>query len=320
VSEIVNVGVCTVDAIARVVDEYPPKGGLRFFDQLTVTTGGNAVNCSIALAKMGIPCDLIIKVGDDMLGRFLLQEVARYGINADGIIVDRTGTNTPFTFVCVHADGQRSFIHTMGTNATLRLEEIDLQKMKNARFCFVTGTMVMPSLDGEPTARLLEEAQSAGVTTLLDTIYTDASDKWAEMIEPALPHLDYFIPSHPEATAITGTEDPEKAAEHLRAKGCRNVVIKLGEAGAFWLDERGNRGYRPAYKVDRVVDTTGAGDCWSAGFIVGLLRSEPIERAIDLGNAAAAFCIQQPGASTGIRPLKEILEFRDTAPRATGSQ
>lgn len=318
-SDIVCIGICTVDAIGRTLNEYPPPGGLRLFDDLTITTGGNAVNCSIALAKMGLACDLVIKVGDDMLGRFVLSEAQRHNIDVSSVILDKTGATTPFTFVCVHDDGQRSFLHTMGTNATLRLDEIDMAVVHRAKFCFVTGTMVMKTFDGLQTAELLRQARTAGVKTLLDTVYVDSARNWREMIEPCLPHLDYFIPSEPEAAAITGQTDPACIADYFQQKGCRNVVIKLGPAGAFWRDANGQQGRCAAFAVPKVVDTTGAGDCWCAGLLTGLVRGEPLAQAVDLGNATASFSIQAVGASTGIRPLAEILEFRRTAPRAASA-
>jgi sugar/nucleoside kinase (ribokinase family) len=314
-SEIVCVGICTVDAIGRIIDEYPPPGGLRLFDHLTIATGGNAVNCSIALAKMGIACSLIVKVGDDMLGRFVLDEARRHNIDISSVIRDKAGTSTPFTFVCGHASGQRSFLHTMGTNATLQLDEIDMHIVSRAKFCFVTGTMVMKAFDGPQTAEMLRRTKTVGVTTLLDTVYVDSARNWREIIEPCLPHLDYFIPSEPEACAITGETEPARMARALQAKGCRNAVIKMGPAGAFWRDAAGAEGLCPAFAVPKVVDTTGAGDCWSAGFLTGLSRGEALPQAVDLGNATAAFGIQSPGASTGIRPLGEILQFRSTAKR-----
>ena len=315
-NEIVCVGICTVDAIGRTISDYPPPGGLRLFDDLTIATGGNAVNCSIALAKMGIPCSLITKVGDDILGRFVLAEAERHNVEISGVIRDYSGTTTPFTFVCVQAGGQRSFFHTMGTNATLRLDEINMEIVAGAKFCFVTGTMVMKTFDGAQTAELLRRAQAGGARTLLDTVYVDSARNWREMIEPCLPHLDYFIPSEPEAAAITSQTDPACMADHLQAKGCRNVVIKMGAAGAFWRSAAGEQGRCPAFAVPKVVDTTGAGDCWSAGFLAGLQRAEELPQAVDLGNATAAFSIQAAGASTGIRPLAEILQFRSTARRA----
>jgi sugar/nucleoside kinase (ribokinase family) len=312
---IVNVGICCVDAIGQYVDEFPERKGLALFERLTLATGGNAVNCSIALARMGIPCSLVTKVGNDILGRFVLDEAQRHNVDISGVIRDTSGTTTPFTFVSVRQDGQRSFFHTMGTNATLRLDEIDMRIVTGARFCFVTGTMVMKTFDGPQTAELLRQTQAAGVKTLLDTVYVDAARTWREMIEPCLPHLDYFIPSEPEAAAITGRTDPACMADHLQAKGCRNGVIKRGAAGAFWRGTTGNQGHCPAFVVPKVVDTTGAGDCWSAGFLAGLQRGEDLPLAVGLGNATAAFSIQEVGASTGIRPRAEVVHFRRTAQR-----
>lgn len=314
-SEIVNVGICTVDAIARTIDGYPPPGGLRLFDHLTLTTGGNAVNCSIALAKMGLACDVVVKVGQDMLGDFVIAECRRHGVNVEGVIRS-SDAHTPFTFVCVMRGGQRSFFNTPGTNGTLACEEIDLRLIRRAKFCFVTGTMVMPTLDGKPTARLLTEARKAGVKTLLDTVYLDSASAatWHAAIDPTLPALDYFIPSYPEAQALTGASAPGDIARALQAGGCANVVIKMDERGAFCLESNGRETFVPAYGVETVVDTTGAGDCWSAGFLAGLREGMNVPDAALLGNATAAHCIQAPGASTGIVPLERIKAFQQQTP------
>lgn len=317
-SDIVNVGICCVDAIAQTIDDYPPPGGLRLFDRLTLTTGGNAVNCSIALAKMGIACDAVVKIGDDALGQFVVSELKKYGVGTAGVIRG-TGIHTPFTFASIFTGGQRSFFHTMGANGTLCYQDINLDVIRGAKFCFVTGTMVMATFDGEQTARLLNDARKAGARTLLDTVYVDNAprEQWQKNIHPALPVLDYFIPSQPEARAITGLSDPSDMARAFQDRGCRNVVIKMDEKGAFCRDESGAETRVPAYRVEKVVDTTGAGDSWSAGFICGLHEGLSMPDAALLGNATAAHCIQAPGASTGIVPLARIREFQKCAPLRT---
>ncbi len=314
-SDIVNIGICTVDAIARNVDEYPPRGGLRLFDALTLTTGGNAMNCSVALAKLGVACDVVIKVGTDTLGDLVISQVKKYGIGAGGIVRE-DGTSTPFTLVCVHSDGQRSFIHTMGTNGTLSARDVDRNLVRKAKFCFVTGTMVMSTFDGEQTAGVLADARAAGGVTLLDTVYTDAAPqaRWQEVIHPCLPHLDYFIPSQLEAKAISGRDEPAEMARAFQDLGCRNVVIKCDSDGAFVRTTDGVEETVPAYQVDAVVDTTGAGDCWSAGFLTGLRAGESIPDAARLGNAVAAHGIQAPGAATGVVSLDRVREFQKTTP------
>jgi len=313
-SDIVNVGITTVDIIGRTIDDYPPPGGLRTFESLTITTGGNATNCSIAMAKMGIPCEIIIKVGRDALGEFVRNECLKYGIGTTGLI-ESEDSHTPFTFVSVFSSGERSFFHTVGTNGTLCLDDIRLDVVRRAKILFVTGAMVMPTLDGEQTARLLAEAQKAGARTLLDTVYLDSAPqkRWQEVILPALPYLDYFVPSMPEACAITGEDSPQAMARFFQARGCRNAVIKMDRRGAFCRDAAGVETLVPAYRVDNVVDTTGAGDCWCAGFIVGLYQGQSMPEAAALGNAVAAHCIQAAGAATGIVPLEQIRRFQRTA-------
>jgi len=314
-SDIVNVGICCVDAIGQTIDDYPPPGGLRLFDRLTLTTGGNAVNCSIALAKMGIACDAVVKVGNDALGEFVVSELKKYGVGTAGVI-HTSGIHTPFTFASIFTGGQRSFFHTMGANGTLEYRDINLDIIKGAKFCFVTGTMVMATFDGEQTAHLLKDAQRFGAKTLLDTVYLDSAprEQWHKNIHPSLPVLDYFIPSQPEAKAITGLSDPSDIAKAFQDRGCRNVVVKMDEKGAFCRDASGAEAFVPAYKVDKVVDTTGAGDSWCAGFICGLHEGLSMPDAALLGNATAAHCIQAPGASTGIVALDRIRRFQKTTP------
>lgn len=315
-SEIVNVGICCVDAIGQTIDGYPPPGGLRLFDKLTLTTGGNAVNCSVALGKMGIACDAIVKVGDDALGEFVISELQKYNVNTDGVI-QGAGIHTPYTFACVLTGGQRSFFHTMGANGTLCYDDINKDIVRQGKLCFVTGTMVMSTFDGEQTAKLLEDAQKAGAETLLDTVYLDSApeSQWHASIHPALPVLDYFLPSQPEARAITGLEAPSDIAKSLQDRGCKNVVIKLDEAGAFCRNAAGEETTVPSYVVENVVDTTGAGDSWCAGFICGLSKGMDMVEAAQLGNATAAHCIQAAGASTGIVSLEEIQAFQAKTPQ-----
>lgn len=308
-NQIINVGIATVDAIGRTIDAFPDPKGLLLFDNLDVTTGGCAVNCAIDLARMGIANSLIIKVGQDMLGDFVLAEARRCGVDATSCVRDGQ-TNTAFTFVMVDDTGERRFFHTVGTNGTFRPGEIDLDFVARHRYCYFGGVMIMPELDGKPLVPVLKELRRRGVITVLDTVYVDQPDRWREVIDPMLPHLDYFVPSEPEAQGVTGLTDPAEIAQSLRNSGATNVVVKLGEKGVYYLTETGENGLIPAYPVDNVVDTTGAGDSWDAGFLAGLSQDRAIDQACLLGNATASFCIQAAGASTGIPSLDTIKAFQ----------
>ena len=307
--DILIAGIAVVDAIARPVDRFPEPGGLRFFDDLTISTGGCAVNAAIALSKLGIPggCDVVARVGADMLGDFVSSELHRHSLSTRLLARDARRT-TSFSFAAVGASGERSFLHTTGANAALCLDDIPLEEVRTRKFLFIAGSMLMDTLDGEQTAKLLREARRSGVTTLLDTVYVESAPplEWQRRIAPALPHLDYFIPSLAEARALSGLDDPAGAARAFQQAGARNIAIKLGARGVFLRDQSGRESTIPAFPVDRVVDSTGAGDCWAAGFITGLSTGLEFTGAARLGNAVAACGIQAPGATAGVKPLAEV--------------
>jgi hypothetical protein len=171
-ADIIVIGSSTVDAIARPIDAYPPVGGTRPIEELVLTNGGCALNCCVALRKLGLACALISRLGDDWFGDFLLQQIRGHGIEHDAVI-RQPGTRTAFTLAAVRSDGERSFLHYAGTDLDLGRQDVPMNRIRRARFCFYAGAMVLPRFDGEPAASVLAEAQQAGVITLLDSVFVD---------------------------------------------------------------------------------------------------------------------------------------------------
>lgn len=302
-------GIATVDAVAAGVDGYPPPGGIRFFERLHLATGGCAANSATALARLGVPCSLVTRAGVDPFGDLLLGRLAEAGVDTEGVVRDPDAP-TPFTFVVVAPGGERSFLHVRGTNARIREEDVPPERLEGRRFVLAAGAMLMDALDGEPLARVLAAARRRGAVTLLDTVFVDAAPaaEWRRRLLPALPRLDWCVPSRAEARALTGLEDPSAQAHWLRDAGVAGVAVKLGSDGVLILDAAGREERIPACHVVAVVDTTGAGDCWCAGFVAGLREGLSPAGAARLGNAVAACCIREPGATTGIPPLAEVRE------------
>jgi sugar/nucleoside kinase (ribokinase family) len=152
---------------------------------------------------------------------------------------------------------------------------------------------------------LLAEAQRRGILTFLDEDFG-----YGPKLEPLaamLPYCDYVIPSFDDLLAIFPGASAEEIAGRLLTLGARAAVLKMGRDGCL-IAQGSDRISVPAYSAN-VVDTTGAGDCWDAGFIAGLASGEDILAAARMGNACAAFCIEAVGGSSGV-PCYEVVQRR----------
>ncbi len=298
------------DVVVRPVDHWPELGSLQFVSGLDVHSGGCALNTGIALHALGWEVRVEGQVGDDILGDYLLRVVKRHGMATSGI--RRVSAGTAGSVALVTSGGERTFLHYIGSN---RIDQAGLkawQRLPSARHLHVGGAFLLPGLDGEPMADMLQTAHGMGMTTSVDTAY-DFSGQWMDLIRPVLPHVDYFLPSYLEAKAMTGESDPERQARHLLEAGVQTVGIKLGDQGALIATQPGGPGGFRAWPVAplkvAVVDTTGAGDSWVAGFLDGVLRGWGLPAAALWGNAEGAACVQATGASTGVLDRAGLLSL-----------
>jgi sugar/nucleoside kinase (ribokinase family) len=295
--DVVCLGIMVADVVARRVDGLPPAGSLERIDEIALHTGGCAINTATALTRLGGSAAVVGKVGRDALGHFLIETLDERGIARAGVLIDET-TTTSATVALVSAEGERTFLHVAGANATLRAEELDRERVFSGRCLHIAGALVLDALDGEPCAELLAEARRHGLMTSVDTVW-DATGRW-ERILPSLPHTDVFMPSLAEAAAISGEREPAAAAAWLQRAGPRRVAVKLGADGCYVSGV----GHIPGIAV-AAVDSTGAGDAFAAGLLYGLLAEWPLERAARLANAAGALATTAVGASAGVGGLSE---------------
>jgi len=306
---IVCLGIMVADVVGRPLRTLPEAGRLVLVDEMSLHTGGCAINTATALALLGLPVEVIGKVGMDPFGDFLVRRLEERGIGSRGVARDpEVGTSA--TMVMVDPDGERRFVHYIGANACLTLEDVDLAMVEGASILHVAGALVLPGIDGQPTAGLLQKAHSAGVTTFLDTVWDDTG-QWMQLLGPCLPHVDYFVPSLAEAQALTGLDEPGDVARALLDRGVGTVVLKMGADGCLVVTRTGEPLRVPAYEVE-AVDATGAGDAHAAGFIAGVWQGWPLERTARLANAVGALCVTGVGAAGGLRSLPETLAFMES--------
>jgi sugar/nucleoside kinase (ribokinase family) len=305
---ILCLGIAVADLIGGPLHQMPDPGRLVLVDKMGLFPGGGAVNTSSALARLGFPVALLCKVGDDPLGDFLVQTLSGLNVDVSNFKRDHQ-IGTSATMAMVDPDGERRFVHYIGANAELKAEDICLDLIEGSAILHIAYCFVMPGLDGRPMAKLLQHAREVGVTTFLDCAW-DAQGRWLELIAPCLPFVDYMVPNLAEARAITGLDDPVDVGGFLLDQGVGTVAVKMGPAGCLVMAGDRLPHYFPAYQVD-VVDATGAGDAFAAGFIAGVYLDWSLDQTARLANAVGALCVTGLGALGGVTSLPETQEFME---------
>jgi sugar/nucleoside kinase (ribokinase family) len=303
---VVCLGNVLVDVLVQPVDKLPPPGGLLPVKHVELALGGCASNTSVALSRLGVKTSLWGKVGKDHFSRFALKELNRSGVETSGMVKD-PGVSTSATVVLVDSKARRSFLHSVAANDHIHRGDLKLSRLSTFSHLHIGGYFLFPKLDGPPMAQILGIARRAGLTTSLDTAW-DLKGRWMRALKPCLPHLDYFMPSEREVKMLLGYTNPMKAAKAFLRMGSPCVVIKMGEKGSCFLDRKGQSARVPAFKA-KVVDTTGAGDSFCAGFIKGLSLKWGLKECLRLGNAAGACAVTQLGATAGVKTFQQVRAY-----------
>lgn len=307
--DVVVAGLAVVDVIGRPVRLSPPprRGSLHYIDSITMTTGGNVSNCGIDLVKLGFRVGAITRVGEDGLGQYLRSRYAQYGIQSGGVTVDEEAQSSA-TIVSVDETGERTFLHTRGCLRHFRARDVFAQMgmIKKAQILAFGYLGLLPECEPEMAYLFATVKRQTGVGILLDTGGTPKGN--LKLLKAVLPHVDYFVPSLDEASTLTGASSPRAIVRVCREAGARGVVgVKMGGRGCY-LSYQGREEHISAFRVRRVVDATGAGDAFVAGFLAGILKGFDPFAAARVANAVAASCVTEVGASTAIQPLEAYLK------------
>lgn len=303
--DVLSLGIFVADVLGRPIDSFPEKGKLVLFDELEIHAGGCANNTSIALSRLGVSVGAMGKIGNDNFGELIQQNLTEDRVDTAGIIRD-SNTNTSYTFVAIASDGERSFCHYIGANGEVNEDELNWEIIKSTKILHIAGALVMPKFDGQPMANVFQKAKELGITTSLDTAW-DATGKWMETLEPCLPFVDIFLPSITEAEHLTGLSKPKDISDFLHNYGIHTIGIKMGERGSY-VSTPEDELFVPAYSVN-IVDTTGAGDAYVAGFLTGMVKGWDIKTTAELASATGAACVTAIGTTAGIKNLEETLKI-----------
>jgi sugar/nucleoside kinase (ribokinase family) len=301
---LVVAGLMVADVVVKPFTGLPEEGDVVEMESIELHSGGDALNTALTLAALGHRPALVGCVGEDAFGRFLIEELQAYGVDVSYVYRHPQAPTAACT-VLVAPDGQRHFLYQPGANRRLTADLIAPALSSSGggyAGLHVGSLLALPALE-EGLPALFARVRQEGGWTSFDVTW-DRRGRWLEAIRPLLPHTSVFLPSEMEARQLTGREDPWEMARFLKDQGPEVVVLKLGERGCLWWDDHGG-GLVPA-KPGPVVDTTGAGDSFVAGFLSGRLEGLAVEACCHRAVAVAALGVGGLGADAAARRLREI--------------
>ncbi len=263
------------------------------------TCGGSAANTIVGLGRLGCKCGFIGKVADDREGKMLLQDFHKNSVDTEGVTHAGTGRSGA-VMGFVDAKGQRALYVDSGVNDTISFEEVNTEYASN------TGFLHLTSFVGEKSFR----TQARLLTKLPEQVRVsfDPGALYARLgfarLEPMIRRVFVIMPNFGELRLLTGKIDYRMGVKFLLEKGIKTVAVKLGSKGCYVSDGEESHLIEP-FKV-KVVDTTGAGDAFCAGFLYGLVKDKNLYDCGRIGNFVASRCIMEMGARAGLPRSRDL--------------
>lgn len=284
-------GDINVDLIFSGLTAAPAMGQEVLGKEYKIKIGGSAANTACVLALAGCPVRFFGVVGNDFFGRWIIGELEKYGLDtgtirlADG---QRTGVTVSLTY-----PSDRMYITDSGTVATSGLKDMRDGYLTGGGHLHLAACFLQKKLK-PAIGDLIRRAKQAGMTTSLDPGY-DPNCKWdLAGLKPYWQYLDFFMPNEKELKSIAGIDNMKRALAVFPPPAVKGVVVKTGAQGAL-LRYSGKVKRYPAPAGIKVIDTSCAGDCFNAGFLLGINRGDPVENAVRLGNRYGAAAVSTVG-------------------------
>lgn len=298
--DIIGLGEVVVDWVAEIPHFPRPDEKIDALSE-NYFSGGVTANYLVAVSRLGGSCGFIGAVGDDSYGNFLIEDFQQENVDSSQLLKMR-GKKTPVNFIFV-AKGEKTIIQSPHMQTTkIEISDLNENYISNAKLIHTT------MIHQEVTRKALTVAKNRGVKISIDLESQIALRGW-EDLKDILLQADILIPNKEGAKSITNSNTPEESAKILINKGVPIVIITMGSQGAL-ITTKDFQKLIPSYKVDKIIDTTGAGDAFNGAFSIGYwINGWDLKKSCRYGNAAASLKIQKLGARTGMPSEREINNF-----------
>jgi sugar/nucleoside kinase (ribokinase family) len=298
VKRVLVAGEINVDFVLQGYTEFPAPGKEVLVRDFGMVMGSASAIMAMGLARLGTPVAFVGRVGEDVFGRFCLEQLAGRDVDVSRVIRG-DGLRTGLTVAITHPL-DRALVTYLGAIGALRGDDVPTSSMSGFHHLHSSSFFFQEGLRPD-FPDLFARARAAGLTTSLDTGY-DPREEWDGGLRATLEHTDVFFPNETELARIAGADDPVEGMKRLE-NGRTRVVAKLGAQGAMTLDG-GAVVHVPAFPVT-TVDTTGAGDSFNAGFLHAWLLGRPVEECLRLGAACGALSTLGLGGTAAQPTLAE---------------
>lgn len=296
--DVVGLGVSTMDLL-QVVDRLPDAETVQRADLSAVCGGGPVATAVVAAARLGAKTAMLDRLGDDLLGRMIVEEFRAEGVDTGGIVVETGRSSSKASILVRKTDGARAITYSPGDAGELEAGHVDLALVCAARILHVNGRHWAASLYA---ARI---AKAAGVLISFD----GGAHRYDPRHRELIPMVDVCIVAEEYALSYSGAGCIDDAADALLQEGPELVVITRGMAGSSIFSREGDRFHQEAYLAGEVVDTTGAGDAYHGAFLFALARSWPGKEAARLASAVGALNTRALGGRAALPNLQQAEAF-----------
>lgn len=306
--DVACIGTCLLDISISGLDfENFFKNEPNLADNISYGCGGDACNQSIVLSRLGYNVCFLGCIGNDFVGKFVINTLTDSGVDVSHISTLES-VPTAANDILIGKNDQK--VYTISKNRTSRTEltteDIDIDAVKKAKIVSVGSLFVHEKLD-RGIDKILKAAKESDSIICADVCPPNAACSFNQNLMSAFPIIDYMFMNQNEAALLTDKDSPESAAEYMQNLGIRNVIVKLGKNGCY-VKTHESSFYHDSFVVN-ATDTTGAGDCFAAGFISALLSKKPVQDCVEFATACSAVTVQNVGATSGIRDRKQIDDF-----------
>ncbi|MCQ2308409.1 MAG: adenosine kinase [Bacteroidales bacterium] len=303
---VLGIGNALVDILTRIDNDNIlkelnlPKGSMQHVDaaasanvgqtvgqyESTMAPGGSSANTIHGLAKCGIPTGFIFSTGNDEMGRFFEDAMKEVGVKP---IVYHRNAHTGTARAIISPDGERTFATHLGAAVELTADLLRKEIFEGWDYCYIEGYLIM---NQDLVRKTIELSKQAGCKVAIDLASYNVVEANRDFLLEILPQIDIVFANEEEAKSLTGST-PEESLEFI-AEHCEIAVVKIGKRGS--LIKRGGEKVQIGCNKVNVIDTTGAGDMYAAGFMAGLINGLSLGQCGELGNCLAESIIQVVGA------------------------